>query len=1199
MLRRRRPQGVLTTAPWAWPGRTFRQGGLLDFGLVGGVSLPPNDEERISAKDPQDFTFEETSPLVQMLPRARSYVPQMIENWPQEFKGSRLNRRHLAVSINDSIKFLSGAHVDDWFPEDLVHEYLMESRYEDYALAFYDPYQGNHCAVGSFAAGLPVVATPYGPTGAHLAISLVQHKRRQQPAFNLLAPKSPLIAFSSAICQISMPSEASKKYLEEQILVRTRESISIVATASDAPEAISRMDPSYVEVIATIPCKPASGNESTINTSISPYWPDKYALLGNKGGVRIWTLAPAGQSPTSTQDNHQVSVVFKGRDEPLDDPWMSCAWGAHPDHLAVASRNTMRLFDCRTRSSRTTLFQPRTGETIQCIQEDSFEKMPFHHFIATSHQIAIVDERYSKRPLLSWAHQMNRNMPFGIKAIDMSDDEKSGATLLTWSQRDAEITAYRVLMEPGEPIRLAKREQQLPSFHTHSQYTNATTLREALKQTQYYTNKDNRLQQSVRPPLVGLDVLPTRILEDDEEDEDEDEEDDRNVWERETFDKDLRPRRPLSNSKFSLFQYASTGGVYAQEIEIKTKEKDALLSKRDLGVDYPDGPYEPIPKGLRETTSRIADKLIARRMDDIDVVDQLLDASEGMVASWKGNAKELQARADKVPVTQDELRRNLDLDLRQLLENLKLYILRLEDADEPGAPALDVNAKVNEAMQIVTDSRQPNTLYDILLQIGMRSASNSSRRAVATAILDAIEMDPSVITEENDIHQRRVQKVWPKKLNLLIESHLRSQHMDLRIVEQFLADIYPLPDRLSKAGPEVEITSQLATLHLPEGEQSGDNASTVRDKRVGMLLSDDQEFNEEGEPWSSLESREVRLKAIRKLTQDLELMTTTIVSMIEPEVSSGQNLAEDPTEFVCQYLFSTPKEKNQPDTILKTKVPPMIKPIWDEWKIGEDPGKYVYKPFSLNAAKVVDSESDDEELEREERLLQLRRKREKREQRVKSTRMKDQSYNISAGGSASQPAPMVSGIIAEEDGFYSQLGDADEDGMFSLPTVISASQPARKVGFSLSQKPTKPKASQLSSSSSLSKAGAASSSLADKGKTKAKSTPHGFGIQPPLSLDHAMFQAPTFLSDSRDWEESLLQDESQAGGSNFFSSTQVPAATGSQETDVDPNQSQGQSQDTSAFMWGASQPVRGTFANRKPLPDGKKAKKKKPRTQGF
>lgn len=469
----------------------------------------------------------------------------------------------------------------------------------------------------------------------------------------------------------------------------------------------------------------------------------------------------------------------------------------------------------------------------------------------------------------------------------------------------------------------------------------------------------------------------------------------------------------------------------------------------------------------------------------------------------------------------------------------------------------------------------------------MRSASNNSRRSVVNAILDAIEMDPSVIAEDGNFHQRRVQKVWPKKLDLLIESHLRSEPISTRSVEKFLTEVYPLPDRLSKAGPEIEITSQLATLHLPEGGQSGDNTpATVRDNRVDRLLSDEEGSDREGdEPWSSMETRQIRSNAIRKLAQDLEFMTKTVVSMIEPDIPSGQDLAEDATENVLQHLYFTPKDKSQPVRTLKAKVPPMIKSIWNEWKIGEDPGNYVYRPFSFNSSKVAESESEDEEQAREERLLELRRKREKRDQRVKSTRMKDQSYNISAGGSASQPAPLVSGIIAEDDGFYSQAGDADEDGMFSLPTVISASQPARKSGSSsLSQKPSKPKASQ--------------SSLVDKGKGNVKSTPQGFGVQPPLSLDHAMFQAPTFLSDSQDWEESLLKDDTLAGGSQFFSSTQVPAQQ-SQETDVDQSQSQSQSQDASAFMWGASQPVRGTFANRKPLSDSKKAKKKKPRTQGF
>lgn len=52
-----------------------------------------------------DFTFEESSPLVQMLPRVRPYVPQMIEPWPQDIKASWMYRQQLMMSIDDSVAY--------------------------------------------------------------------------------------------------------------------------------------------------------------------------------------------------------------------------------------------------------------------------------------------------------------------------------------------------------------------------------------------------------------------------------------------------------------------------------------------------------------------------------------------------------------------------------------------------------------------------------------------------------------------------------------------------------------------------------------------------------------------------------------------------------------------------------------------------------------------------------------------------------------------------------------------------------------------------------------------------------------------------------------------------------------------------------------------------------------------------------------
>lgn len=153
-------------------------------------------------------------------------------------------------------------------------------------------------------------------------------------------------------------------YSLEQVLVRTRESVSIVGTSSDAPEAISRMDPTFVEVIATIPSRIANDDEGTIHASISPHWPEKYALLGDKGSVKIWTLTPAGESTNPLQEHLQISTVSNRRSVLVDDPWRSCAWGAHPNHLVVASRQNIRLLDCRVSKTDATLILIPTSLTF-------------------------------------------------------------------------------------------------------------------------------------------------------------------------------------------------------------------------------------------------------------------------------------------------------------------------------------------------------------------------------------------------------------------------------------------------------------------------------------------------------------------------------------------------------------------------------------------------------------------------------------------------------------------------------------------------------------------------------------------------------------------------------------------------------------------------------------------------------------------
>jgi hypothetical protein len=84
----------------------------------------------------------------------------------------------------------------------LLGDIMAEAVSQDNDLSYYDPFMGNLCTEGQFVS-LPIVATPDGPRGSDLAITLALHKPHQEPCFDLLAPKSTLISFPSPIGQIA------------------------------------------------------------------------------------------------------------------------------------------------------------------------------------------------------------------------------------------------------------------------------------------------------------------------------------------------------------------------------------------------------------------------------------------------------------------------------------------------------------------------------------------------------------------------------------------------------------------------------------------------------------------------------------------------------------------------------------------------------------------------------------------------------------------------------------------------------------------------------------------------------------------------------------------------------------------------------------------------------------------------------------
>ncbi|KAF9115013.1 hypothetical protein BGX27_009232 [Mortierella sp. AM989] len=1148
----RRHQYGVTTTPLPWPGRDVRHAGVLDFGLIGGASFNPDKQSWAFARDMQESTFE-----------------------------------------GDRITDVS-----------LLHEIIAESGYEDYKLSYYDPFVGNLCAVGRFM-DLPIVVTPEGRTGADLSISLVLHKPQLQPPFNFLAPKSTLISFVSAINQVTTPFPGSLAAgQEEQILVRTNEYITIVAPAENVPTAISRVYHNYIRVLAQIPIKPSSCTDRTIHAAISPYSSNTYALIGDKGRVATWSrslVSSVGNTSTDMDDDDDTGkditdnvgqgssfgilgssniTIVRGEDASgnnIDDPWRSCAWGAHPCQLMVASRQSLDLIDFRGSATQTCLFTPRTGETIQAIQEDKTLKLaPFQTYIATSHQIACIDQRFTKRPVISWAHQMDRAMPCGIKAMDLTSGGSNYSTVLTWSKRNADITAYNVSLgsnerEP-EPMVMKGRAQELPSFQSHTQYTNSSSLRDPLKRFQFSAGADNVLQQAIKPPLLGLALLPNSMFNDDED----------------PNENDLGiTRTDASVSKFSLVQYAFTGAVYAQEFEIHTKgeiesensnvEKDSILT-----ADYHQGLFPVDAASENALISSIAHDMIANeRLEEEEIIDSLFEAVEDHVAPWKQGVKEAQEQADDVVVSMTELRLHVDLDLQSLLAKLRKYMLIDREAST-NRWLVDVNAKVEEAMNFINNSTCPGSMFDILQAIKCISVPSSERSAIAKQIQQNIELDPYVTTDDGNIAYRRIRKAWPIT-NLKIDTLIRASEPDVEALTSYLKDLYPLPESVMLQPDQARmnekaITNQLANLTIPESNEYESDMDEVTD----------QQYVSEGDVWPTQETRLIRSRTIRRLAQDLILASIVVIKTFEPETTSAQSTIEHPS---FQYLFQNRRHGDSISSAPKIKLPSKCKPILNEWKVGEDPANYVYKlpEAAMNDVGISEDEEDLEEIkEHEERMIQLRQRREKREEKVKSARRNDSGYNVNSGGSLSQPT----GIIAEPLSYNDFYDEADEDGLFSLPTVVSASQPAsfRTSLLSRPQSQQKPRPKSISTP----KNPALGASLPT---TKLKKDRSIIDPSPTHSPVRATFQSTSLASSEG---STLVENNFVIGSARSLDQSSSQSLSQSQNQ----SQSQSQSQD-GGFLWGASQPVRGAFATRRVAgpasvgAHGSKPKKKKSRTQGF
>ncbi|KAG0034036.1 hypothetical protein BGZ81_006377 [Podila clonocystis] len=1163
-----------------------------------------------------------------MLPRQRKWEPVPLDRFSahrsRQERGSYKN-------INDSVRFIDAVFPDDPFPDDLLVDILKEATKHEFELNQYDPYMGNVCATGQFL-GLPVIATPTGSTAASLAITLVQHKPNQKPPYNLLAPRTDLINFPSAISQIAMPFCGSDAVFEERVLVRTKDYVTVISPPAKAPAAISRIAPEFLEVLDQVPCRsPSLWKDDTIHAAISPHLSNQYALIGDRGSIAIWTTPRNNITQDSQSESSSASGSYDSDDDANDDrlgtrrkkqlirqkmhqgtevkvpgvittngcynsastivvvrqanmtstpedPWRSCRWDAHPSQLVVASRKDVSLVDIRKKEGQRCLFEAQSDEVVRAIQETEYSLVaPFHTYIVTSHQVACLDHRFTKRPLLSWAHHSDREQPCGIKCLDVDFGPDRYSTVVTWTRRNADITAYNVTRsnENPQPLQLLGRAQGLGSFHSHAQYTNTSALRNSTSRYRFQTDDQGRLAQGIKPPLFGLDLLPSVVLEVDDEEEE--------------IDDDTRHRKLRNSKKFSVIQYSYTGAVYAQELEmLKKSELDSgrrlrVTRESIISSEY----HDDQPSLSASTVSADGNILVSdlthqlntgeQDLDPLDLMDQIVHATDGLCAHWKHGTKAAQSVADDPPVNPLEVRRHEDLDLTSFIKKLEAY-LKTDFEHSSRSREIDMQQKLDQAQA-----------YDVLEKIKADHLPMSDRETISQRIREYIELTPYLLHGVDYVHQKIIRTLLlpDSKLGELLDEKEPSQE---RIAEA-LEDMYPLPAArdITLRNPQEStdsISASLANLSIP---------GTLSSVTTGIDSVVDGQDDDGTQIWPTKEIQQARSQIIQRLSQNLYLSSITIFREpeLDPEPATQSNERPKPKEMNLRYLVQESKDAKM------VRIPAVSVAILDEWEVDQDPSKYVYRPppSSKAAQDTDDDEPDEEEIRKhKEHLLKLRKRREQR--------TAHKGVSISAKGS-SQPATVDGGLS------NSQALIPDEDGMFSLPTVISASQPAA-VSSQPKPKP-KPKTKHKLATPTI-------ESLSQR--SKAGEVPNRFNTQTPLFMDDSMFTA-SFASSSQDWESTLpLSQElpfsqgpvffgaggnSTSGGSvgmsfggathddrqgGMMASTQQPVSPTRQSADLSGSQEL-------ASMWmGASQPVPGAFATRRPITTQKK-KKKKISTQGF
>ncbi|XP_078488541.1 uncharacterized protein LOC100184347 isoform X2 [Ciona intestinalis] len=194
------------------------------------------------------------------------------------------------------------------------------------------------------------------------------------------------------------------------------------------------------------------------NFSMSPHIEGEAIVATYDQRLFLWDVSQHSDAliNSKTDPNQQLEEIHLTRNTPSS--WLQVDFAAHPRQVYVAGRKCLDLIDTRGRSTNSRLLytpchDKLPDEMIMCIMSGSkFNRSPgascneFQCFVATQNHLLIIDQRFSKEPVLKWSLNMRypcHHMAATTLPTQSSTDTHLHHMLLTANQNAQELHCYQ------------------------------------------------------------------------------------------------------------------------------------------------------------------------------------------------------------------------------------------------------------------------------------------------------------------------------------------------------------------------------------------------------------------------------------------------------------------------------------------------------------------------------------------------------------------------------------------------------------------------------------------------------------------------------------------------------------------------------------------------------------------------------------